>query len=311
VVLGILGYAGAQLADQARWVLGGALVSERNFYGVYRVRQIEAGQPPAAAHGLAHGITWHGFQYTEPGRTHTPTAYYGLNSGIGLALTHFDRAIFDQPNPFICPHGLSVGVIGLGTGTLAAYGQAGDCFRFYEINPGIIALAQGQGGLFSFLSESPAAITVIEGDARVALENELAFGQANAFDILAVDAFSSDSIPIHLLTTEAFAVYLANLQPQGVLAFHISNRYLDLQPLVGALAAGHGLQAVVVASPGEDVGTYAAVWVLVTRNQVFFDLPAIQAHSKPLPTPDSPVRPWRDDYSNLVQVLRWDVVLRR
>lgn len=302
-VLALLIFAGEHLNENMQAVLNGALVSERNFYGIYRVRAIEAGQPPAAAHGLAHGITWHGFQYTATERSRTPTAYYGVNSGIGLALTRFEQGKKNGS--------LSVGVIGLGTGTLAAYSQPGDRYRFYEINPGIIALAEGKGGLFSFLSGSSADIQIVAGDARLALEQELAAGQANQFDILAVDAFSSDSIPIHLLTSEAFDVYLAHLQPQGVLAIHISNRYLNLQPLVGALAAEHNLPAVVVASPPEDTGTYPAVWVLVTRNQDFLALPLMKARSKPIPTPDQPVRAWSDNYSNLIQVLRWDVVLKR
>ena len=331
-VSGVLLYTGGRMLAQVRAILSGAVVSERNFYGVYRVRQIEAGQPPAPAYGLAHGITWHGFQFIDAERRATPTAYYGVNSGIGLAVTLFDplqfrppdkAALFAQGNAeqarlMDCPEtagdlpdGLNLGVIGLGTGTLAAYGRPGDRYRFYEINPGIIDLAEGKGGLFSFLGDSAAAVTVVAGDARVALEQELAAGQANRFDVLAVDAFSSDSIPIHLLTMEAFDVYLAHLQPQGVLAIHISNRYLDLQPLVGALAAAHGLQAVVVASPSEDTGTYAAVWVLATRSEEFLALKAVKDRSKPLEASPVPVRPWRDDYSNLVQFLRWDVVFRR
>src|SRR5207248_4401523 len=160
------------------------------------------------------GTIVHGKQFLDPDRRGLPTSYYGPRSGIGLALLDA-RA-----------HGpLRVGVVGPGAGTLAAYGRAGDVFRFYDINSGVVELARSE---FTFLKDSPAKVEVALGDARLSLERE----RPQNFDVLALDAFSSDAIPVHLLTVEAFKTYLRHLKPGGVLAVHISNRYLDLVPVV-------------------------------------------------------------------------------
>ena len=304
----VLGLSGYVLVYNIRATMAGVVAMERNFYGVLRVRALAAGEPTREARGLSHGITSHGFQFIEPDLRRTPTTYYAQGSGIGLTLAHYAEAV-DDPTP-----GLRVGVIGLGTGTLAAYAQPGDTYRFYEINPNILELAAGAGGYFSYLSEAPGEIQLVAGDARLSLEQELGSGQAQGFDVLALDAFSSDSIPVHLLTVEAFELYLQHLQPRGVLAVHISNRYLDLEPLVRALGEHFELESAVIASPRTDLGAYPAVWVLLERETeggtALLTHREIASRRQPALELQPPVRLWTDDYSNLLQVVRKNVFFR-
>jgi spermidine synthase len=167
---------------------------------------------------LYHGIVQHGAQFLDPAKRDDPTMYYGPQSGVGLALR------------FCCDGPKRVAVIGLGAGTLAAYGNPGDAFQFYEINPQVIGLAKSQ---FTFLGDSKAAIAMTAGDARLSLERET----SAPYDVLVADAFSGDAIPVHLLTKEAFALYFQHLKPSGILAIHISNNYLNLAPVVAQLEA--------------------------------------------------------------------------
>ena len=192
-------------------------LSLRNFYGTLRVKEIGPKDDPTVRR-LMHGVIMHGEQYLEPKARREPTSYYGPDSGIGLAIRHYEN------------RGLRLGVIGLGTGTLAAYGKPGDSFRFYELDPQVLTVAQRD---FYYLGDSSAAIESALGDARLNLERE----PAQRFDILVIDAFSSDSIPVHLVTNEAMAVYLRHMQPNGIVAFHVTNRYLDLPPVVKMIAA--------------------------------------------------------------------------
>ncbi|HEV2245053.1 MAG TPA: fused MFS/spermidine synthase, partial [Terriglobia bacterium] len=194
-------------------------------------------------------------------------------------------------------------VIGLGAGTMAAYGRPGDQYRFYELDPLIINVARKQ---FSFLSDSRAKVELVAGDGRLALERE----PGRRFDLLAVDAFSGDSIPVHLLSREAFRLYFARLEPEGVLAVHVSNSFLDLAPVVGRLAQDLGKSAR-VAEAQEDAGDHRShsVWVLVAGDPATLDhLQAAQAGLQaapawPPPAPRS-LRVWTDDYSNLFQILK-------
>jgi hypothetical protein len=190
-----------------------------------------------------------------------------------------------------------VGVIGLGAGTLAAYGAPGDVFRFYEINPQVIQIAQTY---FSFLSQSRARIEVVPGDARLSLESEAPQND----DILVVDAFSGDAIPVHLLTQEAFRLYFSHLKPDGILAVHTSNRFLDLAPVVQKLADSFGYKVLcLVNDPDPDHLIEATQWMLVTRNQTFLDQPQLKAHEIPLEVPtDFPL--WTDDYNSLFSVFK-------
>jgi len=155
---------------------------------------------------------------------------------VGLALVNHPR--YGQ--------GMKVGLLGLGIGTLAAYGQPGDDYRFYEINPVVIDLANGQAGYFSFLKDSQAQIEIVEGDARMPLEQELKAGRKNNFDLLVLDTFNSDSIPVHLLSSQAFDTYLQNLAPDGMIAAHISNRRLDLHPVFWQVAQHFDLHMAIV-----------------------------------------------------------------
>ena len=262
-------------------------IATRSFYGVLRVK--EYGQPGRPTHlrRLVHGTIMHGEQYLHDSSRRLITTYYHESSGIGAAI----RSKQGRP--------MRVGVIGLGTGTLAAYGQRGDVYRFYDIDSRVIRIARSE---FTYLEDSDATIEVALGDARLTLERETPQG----FDVLAVDAFSSDAIPVHLITREALGVYLGHVKPDGIVAFHVSNRFLELAPVVARLAAEHGAHAVLVEDdPDESDATRShSDWVLVSRD------PRALAHEEiaaagAAPVEDRPEwRTWTDDYSNLVQILR-------
>lgn len=277
-----------------------ARLMARNFYGVLRV--IDEGRADAVAaigdvseeargdlrfRKLMNGTIEHGLQFLSPSRRREPTAYYGPNSGVGVAL----RAAGSRSN-------LRVGVIGLGVGTLAAYGRAGDSYTFYEINP---LVAQVANQYFTFLGDSEARNEVVLGDARLSLEREA----PQAFDVLVVDAFSGDSIPVHLLTREAFALYFRHLKPDGVLAAHISNQYLNLQPVVEGAATKFGKEAVVVdfGQAASHSGIYPATWVLVGDPQGFLGKPEIEKAGR-IHTPGTDELLWTDDYSSLFSILK-------
>lgn len=271
-----------------------ALVAERNFYGILRVRQSVIGynQP---AYTLMHGITVHGFQFLDPVKRDIPAGYYTGKAGVALAiLNHPQRG-----------QGMKVGVLGLGIGILSAYGQPGDDYRMYEINPAVAELAEGQGGYFSFLQDSKAKVTVVLGDARISLERELAQGQSHQFDVLVLDVFNSDSIPVHLLTREAFELYLQQLTGDGILAAHISNRHLDLLPVLWQLADHFDLKLSVISTKSDaEKGVFESKWVLMAHDPALLDIPTISKYADPLPGYSSKVSLWTDDYSNLFQILR-------
>ncbi|MFW6171049.1 MAG: spermidine synthase, partial [Planctomycetota bacterium] len=193
---------------------------------------------------------------------------------------------------------LRVAVVGLGAGTVASYGMTGDYYCFYEINPDVIDIAQRH---FTFLRDSPAEIHVEEGDARLSMERQA----PRNYDVIALDAFSGDAIPTHLLTVEAMAVYMKHLNPNGVLAVHTSNRHLDLVPIVSLLAAHHDLNVVKVdADDGHGVADAASQWLLLTNNNGFLETPEVKAASAPVQPPDPEIRVWTDHYSNLFQILQ-------
>jgi spermidine synthase len=263
-----------------------AIFLARNFYGSLRVKQTSTPAQSAPVRMLLNGTIQHGTQLFAPGKAKIPTTYYAPDSGIGLALLH-------------CCEGRhrNIGVVGLGAGTLAAYGALGDRIRFYEINPLVQPIAQN---LFTYLRDSEARITFADGDARTSLILE----PAQNFDVLVVDAFSGDAIPLHLLTTEALALYRRHLTPSGILAFHVSNQYLDLAPEIAQLATSADMTARVVDSPAsESRGAYRSTWVLVSNNTAFFDRPDIAAVALPV-DPIPGLRTWTDDYSSLLPILR-------
>ena len=263
-------------------------VAKRSFYGVLRVK--EYGTPGDDSHlrRLVHGTIMHGEQYLAPSLRRMLTTYYTESSGIGVAI----RSKRD--------HALRVGVIGLGTGTIAAYGRPGDTYRFYDINSDVIAIARSE---FTFLGDSRAKIETALGDARLTLEREPPQG----FDVLAVDAFSSDAIPVHLITREALQVYLRHMKPDGLVAFHVSNRFLDLVPVVARLADELGLHAALVQDDeDEDEKTFKSHsdWVLVSRGPRALQARAV-VDAGAVPAADRPEwHTWTDDYSNLIQILK-------
>ncbi len=253
-----------------------ALVNrDRNFYGVLTVSEQNFGA--GAERILTHGSTEHGTQFTENSRKRTPTAYFGQGSGVELA---FQRVRDVAKGP------LRVGIIGLGVGTLAAYGQAGDEFVFYEINR---AVTEAANDSFSYLSDSPAEIRIVHGDARISLEQALMQGASEQFDLFVVDAFSSGAIPTHLLTAEAGNVYRQHIRSGGSAAFHISNRFLDLAPVVSGLAAEMGMKSELKDSPGDETrGLNASTWMLLS--------PGEEASTEHIS--------WTDDFAALSQVLK-------
>ena len=253
----------------------------RNFYGTLAVFD----NPEHSWRTLAHGTITHGGQFLDPAKADRPVTYYSLDSGVGLAI----GSLKETPR--------KLGLVGLGTGSLAAYGRPGDRVRFYEINPQVEPFARHY---FTYLGQGKAATEVVLGDARLSLEAEPPQG----YDLLAIDAFSSDAIPVHLLTREACALYLKHLAPGGVLAVHVSNRYLDLVPVVKASVDAFGWKARIVDTDSdEDEGTYGSTWVLICQDEAFFNGSAFRENQDVKPLPDRALV-WRDDFSNLFRVLK-------
>jgi SAM-dependent methyltransferase len=281
LTVAVAGYLGFVIHERGK----GMRVMARNFYGGLRVFDSTADDSDDPVRRLMHGTITHGEQYLNPKFQNRPTTYYGPNSGVGRAIRQ------DQENGPV-----RVGVIGLGTGTLAAYGRAGDYFRFYEINPLVLRLARTE---FTFLKICKARLDVALGDARLSLERE----PPENFDVLAVDAFSSDAIPVHLLTREAFVLYFRHLKPDGVLAVHVSNKHLILAPVVKLGAASLGKDARLVDTEDEENDVFGSTWVLVTSSAGFFDRPLMRTAAVAVPLPQK-MRMWTDDYSNLFQILK-------
>jgi len=256
----------------------------RNFYGVLHV-QDSSSDPNRATRALRNGAIDHGEQFLAADRRHQPTTYYGPQSGVGLAI----QSLAQSP--------IRVGVVGLGAGVLASYGRAGDYYRFYEINPLVIRLANSQ---FSFLRDCHATVEIALGDARLLLERE----RPQNFDVLAIDAFSGDAIPVHLLTREALELYRRHLKPEGILALHVSNRYLDLAPTLQLGVRSVGLHSVVVLNDEDPQNAILkAEWVLAGEHPgVLPNVPFAAAmpgfHAK------SGIRMWTDDYSSIFSILK-------
>ena len=270
---------------QIKEFYGNTVLAVRNFYGVLRVQEYEAGGP-SHHRSLIHGTILHGTQYLAPELTRTPTTYYTQTSGIGRAL--------ESMHPSTRP--IKVGIIGLGTGTIATYGSKGDVYRFYDINPKVIEIA---GRDFSFLKGSDATIETALGDARLTLDRE----PPQQFDVLAIDAFSSDAIPVHLLTAEALAIYRKHMKPGGIIAFHVTNRFLNLVPVVERLAEAQGMHAVLVVDDGETPLGSLSDWVLLSDSKAALEVPQISEVAKPIDAnPDQKL--WTDDFNNIVQVLK-------
>ena len=274
----------------------GALFSKRNFYGVIRVREMIPDGSNSTAYVMSHGITVHGLQFADSQLRTVPTTYYVPEGGAGLAILNHPKYLRGDP--------MRVGLLGLGVGTLAVYGRQGDQYHLYEINSVVTDLAHGKGNYFSFLNDSSANITTVLGDARLSLERELAGGNPQNFDVLVLDTFSSDSIPVHLVTKEAFDLYLAHLAPGGMIAAHITNLHLDLQPVFWQLAKYYGLSMARVNEGGGPNGGYASHWILLSRDPTVLASPPIKEHTMDLSNYSTDIPLWTDDYSNLFQILK-------
>jgi len=271
------------------------IASARNFYGWFVV-QAEAvpNRPGERILRLLHGGIAHGEQVDAPRMRRYPTAYYGTASGIGLAIRSAVRERGDESR------GIRVGVVGLGVGTLGAWARQQDVYRFYEINPAVIALSTGPRPLFTFLSDPGGKKEIVPGDARLSLERE----PPQRYDVLALDAFSSDSIPVHLLTREAFALYRRHLAgPRSVIAVHVSNRHLDLEPAVRALAGASGLHGVGVSAEAKGLDRVSR-WLLLSPTPARLRVPELAPFGPTWDGPARPVRLWTDAYSDVLGTLR-------
>jgi len=270
----------------------GTTVAVRNFYGALRVKQ-NFNYSGAVLRTLTNGSIQHGTQiFGTDAQRKAPTTYYALDSGVGIAL----RYCCAEPDGSVQPR--NIGVIGLGAGTVAAYGRPGDRIRFYEINPSVVPIARN---VFTYIRESGAQVSIVEGDARTSLAHEA----PQNFNVLVVDAFSGDAIPLHLLTADAIALYRRHLAPGGILAFHISNQHVDLEPAIALLAQSAGMKAMRVSSlSNDDRGEFPAYWVLVSSSAEFFAQPQVAAAAES-PVLKPGLRLWTDDYSSLLPLLRW------
>lgn len=258
---------------------------ERNFYGTLMTLDTKRDTAIDNVRQLYHGSVRHGEQYLADSRKMEPTTYYGRTSGIGLAIANTGNASKKK-----------VGLIGLGAGTLAVYGQPGDLYRFYEINPQVMEIAQSE---FTFMRDSPAKIETVLGDARLILEKEA----PNHFDVLAVDAFSGDAIPVHLLTREALAIYRRHINDNGIIAFHVTNHFLDFAPVVQKLAIDQGMHAALIHDEAKNVPWRKTDWVLVAKNKEMLQQPAIRDATTSI-TPIPSLGVWTDDFNNLFQVIK-------
>jgi len=277
---GISSYYGLKYVELMR---DDALLMQRNFYGTIRVKEqgTDTGNP---VRHLMHGVILHGEQYQTPALRLLATTYYGPESGAGLALS-----LTQGP-------GQRIGVVGLGVGTLASYAAADSKLFLYEINPQVVEAARQ---FFSYLSDTPAQSETILGDARLSLEREA----SRQFDVLVIDAFSSDAIPVHLLTREALDIYLRHMKPNGVMAFHVTNRYLNLAPVVKQLADQAGLHSVLVSDEPEEYWLSRTDYVLVARDPKLLQQPKIAARAHEI-TPIPGLKLWTDSYNNLFKVLK-------
>jgi SAM-dependent methyltransferase len=285
MLVAVTGFTFAALAYRVHTFTEDAVYVHRNHYGVLRVKenQSRVDDGDAKYRSLVHGAILHGEQYMSEKYRRSATTYYKTTSGIGRTLLAFEG------------QAIKVGIIGLGAGSIAVYADADDTYRFYDINPAVIEVANTW---FTYLKDSPGKMETVLGDARLSLEREPPQG----FDVLAVDAFSGDAIPVHLITYEAFNEYKRHLKPRGVIAFHVSNRFLDLKPVLLAIAEKHGLEYAFIHETGEEGGT-TSDWVLMTYYKPFILKKEIVESTEPVaPQPDW--RLWTDDYNNLIQVFK-------
>jgi SAM-dependent methyltransferase len=279
VTAGVVYYS----AEYLRYLHDNALVVTRNFYGTLRVRESERGDDAQATRSLVHGVINHGWQFVDPQLRREPISYFGPSSGIARALDFYSG----RPR--------RVGIVGLGVGVFVAWGRPGDYFRIYELDPQVVRIAREQ---FWYLADSPAKIDIVTGDGRLNLERD----PPQRFDLLSVDAFSSGSIPMHLLTREALQAYRRHLAPGGVIVYNVTNRFVNLAPALKLVAQAEGMKAILVSDDPSDDRYSGTEYVLVTENPIlaadkrFADAEAIE----PIPG----LAAWTDNFNNLFRVVR-------
>lgn len=264
-----------------------AIDNSRNFFGVLTIYEGDWNDPAEHKYLMQHGTTFHGLQFVDPAKRLTPTTYYSEESGVGLAI-----------NALAGESGLNVGIVGLGVGTIATYAKEGDYYCYYEINPEVERLARKH---FSYLEKCKAKIEVVIGDARLTMENE----SPRNYDLLVMDAFSSDAVPLHLLTEEAFEIYLKHIKDDGVIAFHTSSQHLDLQSVVFKLADHFGLKyAWIMNDKNDNEGIMESDWILLTKNEEFINNDQIKRAATPPSDDYKKINLWTDDHTNLFKIFK-------
>jgi spermidine synthase len=284
IIIGLTGifFMGQRTTDNRR-----AIDNERNFFGVLTIWEQAWDNPDEHTLLMQHGTTFHGLQFQLPEKKHISTAYYAADSGIGVTLRNMPKQ-----------EDRRIGIVGLGVGTIAGYGGETDTVRFYEINPEVERLARKY---FTYLDDSQAAIEVVLGDGRLSMERE----KSQDYDVLVLDAFSSDAVPTHLLTAEAMEIYLRHLADDGVLAFHISTMHLDLHSVIWKLAEHFGLETAWIESyEDEQEGALASDWILLARDGDFLDSKAIRDADSSPKYRRKDVKLWTDDHINVLEILR-------
>jgi hypothetical protein len=285
------------MVNDVRQTVDGSVALSRNFFGTLRIQKETLGSGPTAVHSYAlmHGQTQHGFQFDRTPAHFKPTSYFSESSGLGLAILNHPKRTSGQS--------LRIGAVGMGIGTIAAYGRRGDTLRFYEINPAVIAYARDLR-YFGYVSQSEAVVETVCGDARLSLEREVRAQGSRPFDVLVLDAFSGDAIPTHLLTREAFDLYGRVLDAEGILAWHITNWYVDFIPLAVAVARERDWSMSVILSRGDGKISSSCLWVLFSPSRSVLASPAIVAHELPDVMSRPPVPIWTDDRNSV-----WGLVL--
>ncbi|MEO6119252.1 MAG: hypothetical protein ABIP12_01075, partial [Terriglobales bacterium] len=280
---------------QATTESGKLLIQARNFYGVLKVREHNPEIPMSRYYELIHGRIVHGLQYQHRDQRALLATYYTHGSGLGVAIKNHPRRTSG---------GMRLGAVGMGVGTVAAYARGGDVIRFYEINPQVVRLNLHEHAVFTYLKDSTGRSEVVLGDARLSMERELEEKRPQQYDVLILDAFSSDAIPVHLLTAQAFDVYLKHLRDdESVIAVHISNRAVDLKPVLAGIARKFGLYAIWVNQEAIGDRLFASDWIILSRSPRTLSAVDFKKDGKPLPTLEDPPL-WTDDYSDLFSLIK-------